>query len=169
MDGSSERMNKMINQVLCFHVNRQQQGWVQALLRIWFTIMNMVNASTSFSKFQLHLSWSPSVIPLLIPSSLPQNLHSTATQVKDVIAWINIDINETQDNLLMAKTSQARHANLHQGHEITYKVGDRVMLSTFHRWQEYRKKGNKRVAKFFPRWDGLYSKPNLRPQIIPLI
>ena len=75
--------------------------------------MNMVNASTGFSNFQLHLSQSPHVIPLLIPSSLPQNLCSTATQVEDVIAQINININEAQNNLLMVKASQAHHANLH--------------------------------------------------------
>ena len=75
--------------------------------------MNTVNASTGFSNFQLHLSRSPHVIPLLIPSSLPQNLCSTATQGEDVIAWINVNINEAQNNLLMVKASQAHHANLH--------------------------------------------------------
>jgi hypothetical protein len=33
-------------------------------------------------------------------------------------------------------------------------VGDWVLLSTLHRQQEYKKKGEKHVAKFFPRWDG---------------
>ena len=64
----------------------------------------------------------------------------------------------------MAKASQAHHANLHWGHKITYKVGDHVMLSTFHRWQEYRKKGDKWGANFFPRWDGPYTILKAWPQ-----
>ena len=95
MDGSNEWMNKTINQALLFHVDRQQRGWEQALPRICSAIMNTVNASTGFSNFPLHLGQSPCVIPLLIPSSLPQNLCSTAMQVEDVIAQINIDLKTT--------------------------------------------------------------------------
>jgi hypothetical protein len=35
-------------------------------------------------------------------------------------------------------------------------VGDKVMLSTLHRQNEYKKKGEKHVAKFFPRFDRPY-------------
>ena len=66
-----------------------------------------------------------------------------------------------QDNLFTAKVSQAHQANRHRGPEI---VGDRVMLSTFHRHQEYRKKEDERAAKFFPRWDGPYTVVEARPQ-----
>ena len=31
------------------------------------------------------------------------------------------------------------------------------MLSTFHRRQDYKHKGDDRAAKFFPRWDGPYT------------
>jgi hypothetical protein len=37
-----------------------------------------------------------------------------------------------------------------------YKVGDYVMLSTFHRRCEFHSKGEKRSAKNFPHWDGPY-------------
>jgi hypothetical protein len=49
-DGSSERSNKTVNQMLRFHVNRNQKGWVCALPRIRFQIMNTVNPSTKFSR-----------------------------------------------------------------------------------------------------------------------
>src|ERR1700734_3482827 len=37
-----------------------------------------------------------------------------------------------------------------------YSVGDHIMLSTLHRRQEYKKKGEKCVIKFFSRFDGPY-------------
>jgi hypothetical protein len=58
-DRSSERSNKTINQMLHYHVKRNQKGWVRALPQIRFQIMNMVNASTGYSGFQLHLGRSP--------------------------------------------------------------------------------------------------------------
>ena len=61
-DGASERTNKTINQSIRYHVQRHQKGWVRALPRIRFDIMNSVNASTGFSHFQLRLGRSPRVI-----------------------------------------------------------------------------------------------------------
>jgi hypothetical protein len=52
-DGSSERSNKTINQCICYHVRCNQKGWVRALPRIRFDIMNSVNASTGFLNFQI--------------------------------------------------------------------------------------------------------------------
>ena len=149
-------MNKTVNQSLHFHVDRQKSGWVCALPQICFTIMNTVNASTGFSKFQLHLGLSPHVIPPLVPDLLPQDLCSAAAQVEDVINWIALDVGEAQDNLLAVKAFQAHYVNISHGCKIVYNVGSHVMLSTFHRCQEYRKKGDKQATKFFPQWDGLY-------------
>lgn len=70
-DGSSERSNKTVNQAIRYHVDRQQKGWVRALKLIRFNIMNTVNASTRFSGFQLRMGRSPRIIPLLVPTQLP--------------------------------------------------------------------------------------------------
>ena len=58
-DGTSEHTNKTVNQCLHFHVQRNQKGWVRALPRVCFHIMNSVNASTGFLPFQLHIGCSP--------------------------------------------------------------------------------------------------------------
>ena len=42
------------------------------------------------------------------------------------------------------------------GHEVVYQLGDKVMLSTFHRCQDYKCKGDDHAAKFFPRWHRPY-------------
>ena len=132
MDGSSECMNKTINQSLHFHMDHPQKGWVCTLPKIWFAIMSTVNASMGFSNFQPHISCSPHIIPPIIPSTLPANLHSTCSQVEEMICHINTGFNKVQDNLTMAKAFQAHYTNTSCGVEIVYKVSNHMMLLTFH-------------------------------------
>ena len=42
-DGASEKTNKMVNQCIRFHIDCSQRGWVKALSKIQFDIMNTVN------------------------------------------------------------------------------------------------------------------------------
>ena len=99
----------------------------------------------------------------MIPSDLPPTLCSVSSRVEEVISWINLDVSEARDNLIAAKAFQAHYANKSRCPEVVYAVGDCVMLSTFHRRREYRKKGDKRATKFFPRWDGPYTIINSNP------
>jgi Integrase zinc binding domain len=62
-DGASERTNKTINQLLCYHVEHNQKGWVKALSLICFNIMNTINKSTGFFPFQLCIGQSACIIP----------------------------------------------------------------------------------------------------------
>ena len=163
-DGSSERTNKTVNQSLRYHVDRSQKGWVRALPRIRFAMMNTVNASTGFSNFQLHLGRSPRLIPPIVPTQLPDTIRSAASTAESVITRVNTDVKEAQDNLFKAKLFQEHYANANRGSEFVYKVGDDVMLSTFNRRREYRLKGEKRSAKFFPRWDGPYKVIKAHPE-----
>jgi hypothetical protein len=45
---------------------------------------------------------------------------------------------------------QAKVANTKRAPEDIFQVGEKVMLSTKNRRNEYKKKGEKCVAKFFP-------------------
>ena len=152
-DSASERTNKTINQAIQYHVQRNQLGWVRALPRIRFDIMNSVNASTGFSPFQLRMGQSPRLIPPLIPS-VPNTVDESTAQ--EVISQIESDVVQAKDNLLQAKIYQSYYANAHRSPEIPYAIGDRVMLSTLHRRREYKNRDEKRAAKFFPRFDGPY-------------
>ena len=58
-NGMSKQTNKTVNQCICFHVERNQKGWVRALPIIHFQIMNTVNKSTGYSPFQLRFGHNP--------------------------------------------------------------------------------------------------------------
>ena len=162
--GSSERTNKTINQAIRFHVNRNQKGWVRALPRIYFCMMNTINSSTGYSGFQLHLGRSPHVIPPIVPTSLPDNLHSAGSTAENIINQLTNDIADAKDNLIQAKAIQATYAKRLHGQEVVYQPGDKVMLSTFHRCWDFKQKGDDRAAKFFPRWDGPYTITKAHPE-----
>jgi hypothetical protein len=154
-DGLSERSNKTITQCLRFHVERNQKGWVRALPLIRFNLMNTVNVSTGFSPFQLRMGRSPRLIPPLTPNNIATTAsEEDSTNAIALLERINLDVSEAQDNLFAAKVAQATFANRHRGNEIVYSVGDKVMLSTEHRRQEYMQKHSGPVAKFMPRFDG---------------
>jgi len=81
--------------------------------------------------------------------------HDNAYQ--DLIIQSQTDVAEAEDNFLQAKIFQTHYANQNRSLEIPFKIGDKVMLLTLHHCQEYKKKGEKWVAKFFPRYDGPYT------------
>jgi hypothetical protein len=133
-DGSSERTNKTINQCIRYHVRRNQKGWVRALPRVQFDIMNSVNASTGFSNFQIRFGRSPRLIPPIVPANLlPSSSSSPEThtaQAQMLISQIETDVAKAKDNLLQAKVFQAHYANLNRSPDIPFEVGNKVMLST---------------------------------------
>jgi hypothetical protein len=163
-DGSNERSNKTINQMLGYHVKRNQKGWVRALPRIHFQITNSINASTGYSGFQLHLGRSPRVIPPLIKPTTPTEHADINITTSKMITCLLSDVADACDNLLIAKITQSHHTAQHRGPDPDFKIGDLVMLSTANWRYEYKKKGEKRTAKFFPHWDGPYKITNKHPE-----
>ena len=155
-NGASERTNKTVNQCLRFHVERNQKGWVRALPRIRFQIMNTINKSTNYTPFQLRFGRSPRIIPPLLPP--PPNPSNDNITAREIIQNIQIDVADARDNLLLSKISQAFYSNSESSRKnvFTYNIGDKVMLSTLNRRRDYKLKGHKRAAKFMPRFDGPY-------------
>jgi hypothetical protein len=105
-DGASEHTNKTVNQCLYYNVQHSQKGWVQALPKICFDIMNTINQSTKTSPFILHFRCSPQVIPPQNPSLLPAEATSEEQCTHDVMNTLNNISTEVQDCLLMAKITQ---------------------------------------------------------------
>ncbi len=110
-DGSSERSNKTINQSICYHVDTAQKGWIAALPRIRFNMMNTINASTGFSGFHLHLGRVPHVIPPLVPCSFAPGIPQEDLCAAQIIEKILLDTQTAGNNLIQAKVNQAHQAN----------------------------------------------------------
>lgn len=106
--------NRTVVQALRFHVERTQNGWVKALPRIRFCMMNTVNASTGFSGFQLKMGRSPRLVPPVL--------------VED---FVDAPLEKKQAMLILKQLE----LDLESPH---FAVGDRVMLSTANRRREYK-------------------------------
>jgi len=150
-DGSSERTNKTINQLLRFHVERNQTGWLRALPRVRFHMMNTVNKSTGYSPFQLKYGRSPRILPPLVdapPKPSRENISARA-----VIARVTQDMADARDNLTVAKIAQAYQKNKDRRDDDDFKVGDWVMLST-EQTERTQIKGQKTHSKIYAtfRW-----------------
>ena len=156
-NGSSERMNKTVIQCLQFHVECNQKGWVKALPKVQFNIMNSINASTSFSPFMLKTGRSPCLLPPLISTSQPSEGTTDMVSVQKIISEMEEQTKAARDCLLAAKLRQAHKANKDQIVDPAYRVGDQVLLATVHRQQDYVQAKDGRVAKFMPHFDGPYN------------
>ena len=132
-DGSSERTNKTVIQCIHFAVEQDQIGWVKALPKIRFDIMNTVNRSTGFTPFQLRFGRSPRILPPLLKST---QLTPTDKLATDLLKRMQSMVSEAQDNLITAKITQAFHSNKTRELAFPFKVSDRVVLSTLHRRHE---------------------------------
>ncbi|PSR75065.1 hypothetical protein PHLCEN_2v9344 [Hermanssonia centrifuga] len=115
-NSTSERTNRTIIQALRYHVERNQTGWVRALPLVRFNHMSTINASTGFTPFQLHCSRQPRVIPSLFTAAGTRP-GTNADHATALLKRLNANVMEAQDNLLLAKSNQAYHANKHRRKE----------------------------------------------------
>jgi hypothetical protein len=127
--------------------------------------MNTINISTGFSPFQLRMGRSPRLLPPLTPHvpTVPPDNSQESLAACALIERLQLDVAEAKDNLLAAKTAQAKFANRHRADEDIFHANNRVMLSTEHRRQEYIQAKSGRVAKFMPRFDGPFNVTNANP------
>jgi len=87
-----------------------------------------------FSPFQLCMGHSPRLIPPLTEAMANESLSDP--DALTLVERIERDMVEAQDNLLVAKISQAEFANRHRADEVVHTVGNHVMLSIEHcRWE----------------------------------
>jgi hypothetical protein len=173
----------MIQQDGCtlrFHVECNQTGWVKALPKVRFDIMNTINTSTQFTPFMLKSAHSPRLIPPLItqeidtiPTDQPPSPPDTPTTMPTldgedtaqvVITQLADDLLDTKDLLTVAKISQAHHVNKDRTPDPTFDIGDRVLLATAHGRREYMQAKDGRVVKFMPRFDRPFEVTHAYPE-----
>jgi hypothetical protein len=153
-NGASERTNKSVIQCIRFHVERNQKGWVKALPRIRFHLMSTINKSTGYTPFHLRFGRAPRIVPPLI--QLPPNPSNDHVGAREIIEALQTDVADARDNLILAKITQSHFANSKRSNHPSFKIGDKIMLSTLNRRKDYKHKNKHRAAKFMPRFDGPY-------------
>lgn len=123
-DGSTERMNRLVNQMMRNLVNIRQDNWVDCLPAIEFAINSHQNATTKKAPFELVYGRIPNT-PLL--NNLPVlQVPQADTFVKDLAAtW-----KEAQEIATSTREQQAEYYNKKHQPAPRFEVGQKVLLST---------------------------------------
>jgi len=127
-DGQTERSNRTLEELLRSRINFQQTDWDEHLAAAELAVNNSVQASTGFTPFYLNYGQQVS-LPLdraiadLRPSSNPEAM--------DRIRRLKSDLDRARTHIERAQQRQAKYADQHR-RDVTFKVGDSVLLSTDH-------------------------------------
>ena len=143
-------------QCLHFHVECNQRGWAKALPKVHFDIMNTPNTSMGVLPFVLKTGRSPRLIPSLMTATPADSPPTETASVEAFMAKMEEQMNTARDSLLAAKISQVHATNKDHPADPAFKVGEKVLLATAHRCRDYMQVKDRRMAKFMPRFDGLY-------------
>jgi hypothetical protein len=86
------------------------------------------------------------------------NFTGSAEEISaaNIVAQLECDVLDAQDNLLATKISQAEQSNKDCGPDPDYEIGQNVKLNTKNRRRQYLHAGEGHCAKFMPRFDGPY-------------
>lgn len=124
-DGTSERSNKTVGQLLRSWVHRQGTSWAKFLPHISQAMNNTVRCSTGCSLIQLVFGHRICMLPGIIACPPPFSCESVPTHADWTAAAAQQDLflANTHDNLILAKHHMAMQANRHRHAEIIYKVG----------------------------------------------
>ena len=127
-DGQTERANRTLEEMLRSRVNFGQDDWDQHLAAAELAINSSVQASTGFTPF--HLTYGREVdVPLdhaiagLRPSNCPEAVERIRRLKSDLVL--------ARAHIEKAQERQSKYSNRHR-RDVTFKVGDRVLLSTEH-------------------------------------
>jgi transposase InsO family protein len=151
-DGQSERSNQSVEQVLRCYVSAYNNDWDAHLALAEFSLNSAVNVSTGFSPFRLMYGFEPSSPLQLIVDAL-QRVQGGAAGVRRVeetaqmLDRMAAELVQAKENIGRARDQAAVQANKHR-RDVSYQVGDEVMLST----ANLRLAGTSR--KFAARWVG---------------
>lgn len=157
-DGSSERSNKTVIQLLRNMVDRKQTNWLDNLPAVEYAINSNVNSSTGKTPFEVVLGYTPRLLPL--PESAPSDLPA----VEAIVEKREQAIAEAANSLIIAKARQAEQANKRRAPDPVFSNGQQMMVDSKDRRARYKKKYEKRSTKLFPRWDGPYQIIEARPE-----
>ncbi|KAJ9508332.1 hypothetical protein QJQ45_011839 [Haematococcus lacustris] len=145
-DGQTERVNRVIEEMLRHFIRPDQRDWAEYLPLVEFAINNAWQESVRSTPFYLNYGYHPRLAELLdLPQKVPQahdfvkGMKTAVEQARQCIARAQMRMKSYQDN---------------KRREALYLPGDMVLLST----QNMRGKANQPgVRKLKPRYVGPFS------------
>ena len=151
-DGQTENSNKTLETVLRSVVNFEQSDWDTHLTAAELAVNSSKNATTGYSPFFLSHGFEPRLPIDAAIAPLPRPAASNATATEMHARW-RAALASAQTNILKAQQRQTHYANQHR-REVTFAVGDRVLLSS----RNLRLLGDaKRTRKLTSRFLGPYA------------
>lgn len=153
-DGQTENANRNIQTVLRHVVNKRHNDWDEHLLMVEIAINSSVQESTGFSPFYLNSGQHPTMITDLQFEQQQPNLA-----VNELLQRLQADVLAAQQSIREAQQRQTTAANKHR-RDVTYVVGDKVLLSTVNFSQEAGLS-----KKFKQPWIGPFVVEQVRPPV----
>ena len=144
MDGTTERANCSIGQILRMIINDDQKNWADKCPMIEFVLNSSVSATTGFTPFEPNQGYMPQI-------RMPTSFDTTFKGVKQFALQVKWDLMAAHDMIIANHVQQTFHANKKHRASDLYHVGDHVYLSTQNLTLP---KG--RVRKLVPKYIGPY-------------
>ncbi len=145
-DGQTERVNRVVEDYIRHYVDSKQKNWKDLLPMAEFAFNNATHDSTGFSPFYLNYGFHPRV-PHIFGASPPMK-SNRVPEVSRTIQEIESAISDAKKSLAKSQQRQKNYADTKRT-EITFKVGDRVLLNT-----KNLKIAKDGTRKLLPRWIG---------------
>jgi hypothetical protein len=125
-DGQTERVNRVLEDMLRAFVCARQSDWDVYLPSVEFAYNNSVHFSTGFSPFFMMYGKDPITPDTLLCDAPVSNECVSSSEF--VLHMRNI-LSAARDNIREAVDRQAANADMHRRH-VPFAVGDRVMVDT---------------------------------------
>jgi hypothetical protein len=149
-DRQTERSNRTLEQMLRNWVNYKQDDWDEHLAAAEFACNNAKQTSTGVTPFFANTGQDPSVpVRFLCEGNDDEEDHVQSTE--DFVKKMSDILKGVTENLSEAQDKQKKYADQHR-RDITFQVGDKVLLSTKNIQVDVQKRRPSR--KFLPRFIG---------------
>ena len=139
-DGQTERVNRVLEDMLRMYVNRSQTDWDEKLACAEFAVNNSEHVSTGTTPFFLNYGYHPYLPVSLLPNHRVLGATAFAQRMQRLIA-------EARREHRVATQRQAQYANSKR-RDVQFAEGDWVLLSS----KNLRFKQG--TPKLLPRWVG---------------
>ena len=122
MDGTTERANHSIGQILRMIINDHQKNWADKCPMVEFALNSSVSTTTGFTLFELNQGYMPQI-------RMPTSFDTTFKGVKQFVLQAKWDLMAAH-NVIIVNHIQMLHANKKRRGSDLYHEGDHVYLLT---------------------------------------